>query len=81
MKSLVKSILPVFMILCTVLPVCADETKWQNNLRTQFLNNQSVIMEVNIRSFNSNDKDGDGFIQEDRGEQRGTFLNAIDRLD
>ncbi len=81
MKSLVKSLLPVFMILCAVLPVCADETKWQNNLRTQFLNNQSVIMEVNIRSFNSNDKDGDGFIQEDRGEQRGTFLNAIDRLD
>ena len=69
------------MILCSVLPVCADETKWQNNLRTQFLNNQSVIMEINIRSFNSNDKNQDGFIQEELGEQRGTFLNAIDRLD
>ena len=38
-------------------------------------------MEVNIRSFNSNDKNKDGFIQEELGEQRGTFLNAIDRLD
>lgn len=57
-----------------------DET-WQNDLRTKFLNNEAVIMEINIRSFNSKDFDNDGFIQEENGEVRGTFLNAVDRLD
>ena len=38
-------------------------------------------MEINIRSFNSQDIDGDGFIQEDIGEEKGTFINAIERLD
>jgi hypothetical protein len=50
-------------------------------LRSEFLNNQAVIMEVNIRSFNSKDYNGDGFIQEELGEERGTFVNAVDRLD
>lgn len=45
------------------------------------MNNESVIMEINIRSFNSQDIDGDGFIREDIGEVRGNFINAIDRLD
>jgi len=54
---------------------------WQNDLRSKFLNNEAVIMEINIRSFNSKDLNGDGFIQEDYGEERGTFLNAIERLD
>jgi hypothetical protein len=57
--------------------VQAEELK----LRTEFLNNESVIMEVNIRSFNSKDYNGDGFIQENLGEERGTFVNAVDRLD
>ena len=54
---------------------------WKNDLRTKFLNNETIIMEVNMRSFNSNDVDGDGFIQEERGEVKGTFLNGIERLD
>ena len=62
-------------------PVFAQDNIWKNDLRTLFLNNQAVIMEVNIRSFNSQDINGDGFIQENLGEVRGTFLNAIDRLD
>lgn len=57
------------------------EDAWQNDLRTKFLNNETVIMEINIRSFNSNDIDGDGFIDESIGEERGTFINAIERLD
>ncbi len=61
---------------------CANENiEWKNDLRSKFLNNETVIMEINIRSFNSQDLDGDGFIQEDNGEVRGTFINAIERLD
>lgn len=61
--------------------VCAQGLEWKNDLRTKFLNNESVIMEINIRSFNAQDIDGDGFIQEENGETRGTFVNAIERLD
>lgn len=57
------------------------EDVWQNDLRTKFLNNETVIMEINIRSFNSKDYNGDGFIQEELGEERGTFVNAVARLD
>lgn len=57
------------------------EETWHNDLRTKFLNNEAVIMEINIRSFNSNDINEDGFIQEKMGEKRGTFINAIARLD
>ena len=57
------------------------EETWQNDLRTRFLNNETIIMEINIRSFNSKDIDGDGFINESLGEERGTFINAIERLD
>jgi hypothetical protein len=58
----------------------ADITN-SDGLRSEFLNNEAVIMEVNIRSFNSKDYNGDGFIQENLGEERGTFINAVDRLD
>lgn len=63
------------------LSAIAEEQVWENDLRTKFLENESVIMEVNIRSFNSQDLNKDGFIQEEMGEVRGSFLNAIERLD
>lgn len=50
-----------------------------DGLRSQFLNNKTVICAINIRNFNSDDKNGDGFIEKD--EIRGNFINAIDRLD
>ena len=62
-------------------PCFAQDFVWKNDLRTKFFNNEAVIMEINIRSFNSQDLNGDGFIQENLGETRGTFLNAVDRLD
>ena len=49
--------------------------------KSYLLNNESIIMEINVRSFNSKDLNGDGFIQEELGERRGTFVNAIERLD
>lgn len=83
MKSIIKNFLISIVILCcfSLCSYSSDATQWHNDLRTKFLNNEAVIMEINIRSFNSNDKDGDGFIQEEQGEERGTFLNAIERLD
>lgn len=82
MKKFGKNLCLAAIILCiSAATTFADEAKWNNELRTNFLNNKSVIMEVNIRSFNAQDIDGDGFIQEKIGEVRGNFINAINRLD
>lgn len=56
-------------------------TAWLNDLRAVYLSNKAVIYAVNIRTFNANDIDGDGIIEEEQGETRGNFLNAVDRLD
>lgn len=54
---------------------------WINDLRTRFLNNSAIIMEINPRTFNAVDTDGDGLIKKSEGEESGTFLNGIARLD
>ncbi len=51
------------------------------NLRSMFQNNKAVIYSLNIRTFNADDKDGNGIIQFSRGETAGSFINAIERLD
>lgn len=51
------------------------------DLRELFQNNQSVIYSVNLRTFNANDKNGNGIIDFYEGETSGSFINAIDRLD
>ena len=60
--------------------VFADRV-WVNDLRTRFLNNSAIIMEVNPRTFNAHDVDGDGLIKKSETEESGTFLNGISRLD
>jgi len=50
-----------------------------NDLRTLFLNNQSNILGINIRTFNAKDLNGNEII--DANEESGNFLNAIERLD
>jgi glycosidase len=52
---------------------------YKNDLRTLFKNNSAKILAINVRAFNAQDKNGNGYI--DGGEQHGTFLNAIERLD
>lgn len=52
-----------------------------NTLRTDFLNNTSIIYAINIRTFNADDKNGNGIIEFEEGETSGNFLNAIERLD
>ncbi len=50
-------------------------------LRTMFQNNQAVIYALNIRTFNADDKNGNGIIDFSLGETSGSFINAIERLD
>lgn len=56
-------------------------TVWINDARAQFQTNSLVILGVNIRTFNAKDSNKNGIIEEKSGEERGNFLNAIDRLD
>lgn len=58
-----------------------DAKLWKNDLRSLFLNNNSIIYVLNIRTFNANDLDGNGIIETEKGEESGNFINAIDRLD
>lgn len=54
---------------------------WVNDTRTKFLNNETIILAINIRSFNANDKNKNDLIEIEKGETSGTFLSAINRLD
>lgn len=54
---------------------------WMNDLRTLFVNNKAIIYAINIRTFNAKDLNKNGIIEEDQGEEKGNFLNAIERLD
>lgn len=53
----------------------------EDNLRTMFQNNEAVIYSLNIRTFNANDKNGNGIIEFSHGENSGSFINAVERLD
>lgn len=52
-----------------------------NDARTLFLRNQAIILAVNIRTFNAQDKNKNDIIEPEKGEVSGNFLNAINRLD
>ena len=54
---------------------------WFNDLKTTFLNNKAIILAINIRSFNAQDKNGDDIIQPSKGDVAGNFVNAVNRLD
>jgi len=56
-------------------------TVWINDTRSQFQANALVILGVNIRTFNAKDLNKNGIIEDRLGEERGNFINAIDRLD
>lgn len=68
-----KFILVLISCLCSLSVIAED------GLRTQFLNNKSVICGVNIRNFNAKDTNNNGII--DSNEESGNFINAIERLD
>ena len=54
---------------------------YHNNLRSMIRNNESVTLAIVPRIFNAKDLNGDDRISIKNGEQVGTFLNAIERLD
>ena len=58
-----------------------ENKQYHNNLREMIRNNQSVMLAIVPRIFNAKDLNGDDRISIKSGEQVGTFLNAIDRLD
>ena len=54
---------------------------WNNDLKTLFAENSAIILAINIRSFNAQDKNDNEIIEIEKGEISGNFINAIDRLD
>lgn len=54
---------------------------WINDLTTLFSSGGAIIYGINLRTFGAVDTNKDGIIEEDQGEERGTFLNAIGKLD
>lgn len=76
-----KKFLVVLSVLLLTSIQCNAKDVWVNNLRSEFLDNSSVIYEINIRTFNAKDKDGNGIIDIEAGEESGNFINAIERLD
>ncbi|MDD3437058.1 MAG: hypothetical protein PHC64_07910 [Candidatus Gastranaerophilales bacterium] len=71
----------IFFILLFVSSKVFAENIWINDLKSLFLANNAVIYAINIRTFNASDRNKNGIIEEDLGEERGNFLNAIYRLD
>lgn len=80
MKNFRNALLIVFMIASCSTKAFSDST-WINDSRSLFSSNKSIIYGLNIRTFNAKDKNQNGIIEEELGEERGTFTNAIDRLD
>ena len=56
-----------------------ERFEWKNDLRTLIQDNKAVIWAMVPRTFNAVDRDRNDLIQ--KGEEKGTFLNAIGRLD
>ena len=72
-----KILISLIILFSIINPACSEG----KNLREMFQNNEAVIYSVNIRTFNANDKNGNGIIDFSLGENSGSFINAIDRLD
>ena len=55
---------------------------YKNNLKTLFNNNEAKIMAIIPRTFTAEDShNGDGLIQTALGEQPGSFVKAVKKLD
>ncbi len=79
MRNIKKILLTLIVMAFATKAFCA--TAWLNDLKSMFAANKAIIYSVNIRTFNSRDYNNNGIIEENLGEERGTFLNAIKRLD
>jgi glycosidase len=80
MKIFKNIFITIFILELCSLKVFAQKS-WVNDLTTLFTSNNAIIYAINIRTFNAKDKNGDGIIDEKADEEKGNFLNSIDRLD
>ncbi len=70
------------IILLLIVIIGINTTSLANdNLREMFQNNKSIMYSVNLRTFNAEDRNGNGIIDFSLGETSGNFINAIERLD
>ncbi|MDD3237622.1 MAG: hypothetical protein PHV37_05935 [Candidatus Gastranaerophilales bacterium] len=79
MKRFIKILLALLIISIPTKGIATPEYRG-NDLRTLFLNNKAIIYGVNLRTFNAKDLNGNDIIEPEKGEESGTFLNAIQRL-
>lgn len=80
MKGLLRLFIILAMVIFTAETKAFSEVVWFNDLRTLFLSNSAIIYGVNIRTFGAKDTNDNGIIEFELGEQSGTFLNAIPKL-
>lgn len=80
MKTFYKSLILAAALLYTCTTALAQEN-YTNNARKLFTDNNAVIYEINIRTFNAKDTNHNDIIDFDLDEESGNFLNAIERLD
>ena len=59
----------------------AEKTQLKTDMQDLFVNNKAIIYALNLRTFNADDKNGNGIIDIEEGETPGSFINAIQRLD
>src|SRR5574344_978168 len=71
----------LFTLIAILLGNVSFAETWVNDMRSLYLNNQAIIMTVNMRTFSAQDINGNGIIEVNKGEQKGNFVNAVDRLD
>ena len=57
------------------------QNAFAKSLRELFSNNEAIIYTLNIRNFNAQDIDNDGIIDFEKGDIKGTFLNAMEKLE
>jgi len=76
-----KNILIIALFCLIFAPKAWSQDVWINDLTSLFLSNNAIIYVLNIRTFNADDKNQNGIIEEELGEESGSFLNAINRLD
>lgn len=79
MKKRLLILLMLFFISSGISNAKMVNGKWNNDLRSLFLQNESIIYVINIRTFNAKDLNQNEIIDND--EESGNFINAIDRLD
>lgn len=81
MKNILKTLSIISLLAVTQMFSFAEDYAYNpNNLRTMFLNNEAVIYVLNIRTFNAKDTNKNEIIELEKGEESGTFINAIAKL-